>query len=491
LVGTFQRLCVGSKLTMADEEEYYFEDDYGDDGGEGDDGEETWETHVENAYAEAKADAENNLSKAIAGYRQVIDGDQDHGKWTFKSLKGIYRAATKHRDAKVMLDYYAQMLNFNWSQRTRHDIDKAINKHIERCTVFPMDVQRQVYDVTLQAISKDLKNFDKLWFNIKLRAANLLLEEKSFDALEREIQALHGWCLEGEQAEQRKATQRLSVYALELQLYTERYDPVKIRTVYQAAMSIKSAIPPPKVLGIIRESGGKLFMRQSMWAEAHECFLQAFRSFDEAGDHRRIACLKYLVLASMLSGSEINPFATNEAQSYQHDPEIVAMTELIAACTNNDIKQFDKVLKDKRNSRSILEDSFLYSYLEPLIRKVRCQVLLILVKPYTAVRLTYIADQLMVSAADAEALCVAMILDGQLQGRIDQLEGVVRLSPQSSGAASSGATQAKKTGGAAQRQPSQASATGPSNYDRYALLAQLSQRVGQLHATVAAQAVVA
>jgi COP9 signalosome complex subunit 2 len=469
---------------MADEDEYYFEDDYGCDGGDDDgDGEETWETAVENDYADAKSLIDSNLKGAVERFKEVVAADEDHGRWTFKSYKGIYRAATRHREASLMLDFYQKMLDFQWSGRTRHDIEKAINKHVDRCNVFPNDVQRKVYDITLEVVSKDLRNFDKLWFAMKLRVANLLLAEKDFDALAGEIDRMVQWCQEGEQAEQRKATQRLNVYALELQLFTERYDPVKIRSVYQAAMNIKSAIPPPRVLGVIRESGGKMFMRQSMWKEAHECFLQAFRSFDEAGDHRRIANLKYLVLASMLSDSEINPFATNEAQSYQADPEIVAMTELIAACTNNDIRQFDRVLKDKKNSRSILEDQFIYSYLEPLIRKVRCQVLVVLVKPYTAVRLSFIAKQLMVSEDEAESLCVAMILDGQLAGKIDQLAGVVRLA-----AKSGGASAARKGAGSSNKPAAGAPAEATVARDRYALLTQLAQKSSQLHSTVVNQA---
>ena len=35
---------------------------------------------------------------------------------------------------------------------------------------------------------------------------------------------------------------------------------------------------------------------------------QAFKSYDEAGASRRVACLKYLVLAYMLMESEVDPF---------------------------------------------------------------------------------------------------------------------------------------------------------------------------------------
>ena len=190
---------------MADEDEYYFEDDYGCDGGDDDgDGEETWETAVENDYADAKSLIDSNLKGAVERFKEVVAADEDHGRWTFKSYKGIYRAATRHREASLMLEFYQKMLDFQWSGRTRHDIEKAINKHVDRCNVFPNDVQRKVYDITLEVVSKDLRNFDKLWFAMKLRVANLLLAEKDFDALAGEIDRMVQWCQEGEQAEQRK-----------------------------------------------------------------------------------------------------------------------------------------------------------------------------------------------------------------------------------------------------------------------------------------------
>ena len=39
--------------------------------------------------------------------------------------------------------------------------------------------------------------------------------------------------------------------------------------------------------------------------QLREPLVQAFKSYDEAGVPRRIHCLKYLVLASMLMGSQV------------------------------------------------------------------------------------------------------------------------------------------------------------------------------------------
>lgn len=48
--------------------------------------------------------------------------------------------------------------------------------------------------------------------------------------------------------------------------------------------------------------------------------------------------LKYLVMASILHESKIDPFDSQEAKPYKQDPEIVAMTNLVAAFRNKQIK---------------------------------------------------------------------------------------------------------------------------------------------------------
>ncbi len=45
-------------------------------------------------------------------------------------------------------------------------------------------------------------------------------------------------------------------------------------------------------------------------------FILAFKNYDESGSPQRIQCLKYLVLANMLTQSEINPFDSQETKPY-------------------------------------------------------------------------------------------------------------------------------------------------------------------------------
>ncbi len=56
------------------------------------------------------------------------------------------------------------------------------------------------------------------------------------------------------------------------------------------------------------------------------------------------------------------------------------------------------------------------------------QVVLKAIQPYSRVRIPFIAHQLNVPAADVEQLLISLILDGRVQGRIDQVNqvGVLR-----------------------------------------------------------------
>jgi COP9 signalosome complex subunit 2 len=96
---------------------------------------------------------------------------------------------------------------------------------------------------------------------------------------------------------------------------------------------MRNAIPHPRILGVIKECGGKMWMGERMssffvlssfkypewmgigqWHRASEDFFESFKNYDEAGSLQRTTVLKYVVLANMLTGSEVNPFDSQEAK---------------------------------------------------------------------------------------------------------------------------------------------------------------------------------
>ena len=99
--------------------------------------------------------------------------------------------------------------------------------------------------------------------------------------------------------------------------------------------------------------------------------------------------LKYLVLAVMLMGSDINPFDSQETKPYKNDPEIVAMTDLVSAYQRREVHEAERILRDNR--RTIMEDSFIKGYIDELLNTLRAQYLLDIIKPYTRLDLGFLA----------------------------------------------------------------------------------------------------
>lgn len=172
-----------------------------------------------------------------------------------------------------------------------------------------------------------------------------------------------------------------------------------------------------------------MHLREAEYEKAHTDFFEAFKNYDESGSPRRTTCLKYLVLANMLMKSDINPFDSQEAKPYKNDSEILAMTNLVNAYQNNDIYEFEKILRENR--RTIMDDPFIREHIEgqftyyfliniinlnlllniDLLSNIRTQVLIKLIKPYTRIQIPFISKELNIDVADVENLLVSCILD--------------------------------------------------------------------------------
>jgi hypothetical protein len=100
------------------------------------------------------------------------------------------------------------------------------------------------------------------------------------------------------------------------------------------------------------------------------------------------------------------------------------MTNLVQAFHSNQIQAFEKMLRE--NQGRIMEDEFVREHVEDLLRTIRRQVLRRVIQPYTRISLRAISRELNdISVSDVESLLVGLILDGKLDGEIDQVDGVL------------------------------------------------------------------
>lgn len=287
------------------------------------------------------------------------------------------------------------MLTYIRSAVTRNMSEKKLNKILELVSSSDdAGLLQKFYETTLAAL-QDSSN-ERLWFKTNLKLGQLRFTNGEFGELRQILKELHKSCLgpDGED-DMKKGTQLQEIYALEIQMYTEMKDNVNLKSLYERALRIKSAIPHPRVIGLIRECGGKMHMAEHKWEHAYTDFFEAFKSYDEAGNQRRIQCLKYLVhmrrtiqrlttpyfsgvmltdfnglrqvLANMLAKKDLDPFNAQEAKPYKNDPEVVAMTKLVEAFHNDNIAEFERILRDNR--KTVMEDPFIRcGLLRPLSR---------------------------------------------------------------------------------------------------------------------------
>lgn len=386
------------------------------------------DVNLENQYYNAKSRKEVNPDDALREFRNVlaIEATGVKGDWGFRALKQMIKLNFRLGRFDEIIKDYKNLLTYIKSAVTRNYSEKSINSILDYVsTSKQMDLLQHFYTTTLEAL-KEAKN-ERLWFKTNTKLGKLHLELGDYLQLNRIVKELRESCLtvEGED-DLKKGTQLLEIYALEIQMYTAQKNYKKLKALYEQSLHIKSAIPHPLIMGIIRECGGKMHLREGEYEKSHTDFFEAFKNYDESGSQRRTQCLNYLLLVSMLTKSDINPFDSQETKPYKSDPQIVALTSLMTAYQLHDIAEFEKILRAHR--AEIMADAFIREHIEDLLRNIRTEVLIKLIRPYTRIRIPFISRQLNLEDTEVESLLVACILDNVIQGRIDQETRVLVLS---------------------------------------------------------------
>ncbi|CAL1694252.1 unnamed protein product [Somion occarium] len=385
----------------SDDEDYGF--DYSDDD---DDANQAGSADVENMYYTAKSKKEDNPEQAVKEFRAIVDQEEEKGDWGFKALKQMTKLLflTLHRPTEA-LQTYIELLSYTKSAVTRNYSEKTINgilDYVGGGKSGPVDVNtlERFYQATKSAL-QEAKN-ERLSVKTNLKLAKLWLDRKEYGRLSKLIRDLHASTVgaDGEDVAQ-KGTQLLEIYALEIQMYNETKNYKKLKEIYNASNSVRSAIPHPRIMGVIKECGGKMWMGERQWRRAGEDFFESFRNYDEAGSPQRIQVLN------------------QETKPYKNDPQIKAMTDLVDAYQRREVHVAEKILRDNR--ATIMDDPFIRSYIGDLLRSLRTQYLIDLIRPYTRLELTFLAKQLNVERDEVEELLIGLILEGKVEGRIDQV----------------------------------------------------------------------
>ena len=344
---------------------------------------------------------------------------------------------------------YKTVLHYKGDDVSENILDKAIFAILD--TIEETGEDRQLvdmYNITDEVLTK-LNNTRSL-NKVELKKAKAFLNLKNWGQLKQVLRKITQSLIE-----QNKREQLLDVYALEIQMYMALKDKVGVQSVYDKAKKIvendkgkKAFISSPfqlfiffpltKIkktitigilstkLAIFNFCGGKILMEDRQFTDGYKKLFEAFEYFVEIGSDLMIPCLKYMLMANMLSTSDkVNPFADKSAQPLQGHKSIKPLSDLLEAYEKKDIKNFEEILR--LHPQEITEDDFLNQFIQEILTKVRIEVIKDKIKPYTSIRLGYLARQLNISAKEVEGLLVRLILDGEVFAKVDQIKQVMIL----------------------------------------------------------------
>jgi COP9 signalosome complex subunit 2 len=298
----------------------------------------------------------------------------DHSEIIFRRFKALQLLVTLYfsiQEFGKMIASYQEMLEL-MTMVTRNECTDAINSVLDTLiNATDVNMLSEMYEITLLALKT--ANNERLWFNTNVKLAKVYLEAKRYDDVERIVTMLIKSCQAADGTDDKsKGAYLLEAYCLQIQLCAVSQNTARMKQIYPKTVQLNSAVSDPRIMAVIREEGGKMYMSEGLWNEAYNELYEAFRNYQEAGNSRAKDCLKYVVLASMLALNKINPFAAREAKVFTEDKEIVAMSELRSSLENNDLPRFERILRNKQNR--ICDEPLLLTYIQPLRKRMREQV---------------------------------------------------------------------------------------------------------------------
>jgi COP9 signalosome complex subunit 2 len=74
---------------------------------------------------------------------------------------------------------------------------------------------------------------------------------------------------------------------------------------------------------------------------------------------------------------------------YKNDRQIQAMTALVSAYQRREVHEAEKIIRENRST--IMDDPFIREHIDDVLRSLRTQWILDIIKPYTRIEVAYLA----------------------------------------------------------------------------------------------------
>ncbi|ODV82367.1 uncharacterized protein CANTADRAFT_24908 [Suhomyces tanzawaensis NRRL Y-17324] len=384
------------------------------------------EDGIEQKYYSAKALKFDDIDAAIGSFKGLIEqfsseSDLETFEWVFKSYKQLIKIffnATKYNETLEYLENLLRVLprvSYNYGSDS---LSRIINNYsLSNDQAF---VQR-LYDTILEFLSNSKvaqgSNYDRLWIKISLSQLTILLGNGEYDACSKLIHAINQKF--SEVPKQIKKSYSLDLIALEIQFYSEQRGSInlsKLNQLYRKSLESTTTVTHPKILGIIRECGGKIQFYRGNYEKARLEFYESFNNYDEAGSSLKKKVLKYLILCSLLTENQFNPFESQETSTYASLPEYSNLLLLIKAYDSSDVSKFSEAVHKIQQERDpMIKDDLIVLAIDQVSKNLVKKSILNLLKAYKTLRFEYVRNKFKISQDDFEELLVKLMVSGKLE----------------------------------------------------------------------------
>eukprot|EP01084_Bolivina_argentea_P078768 142940_1 len=422
---------------------------------------------------DARKDPQTALEKLMKFMNEIQEKRSSKNVKTLKVLEATILLLLTLGSSKIneMISQYELLLTYT-DTVTKNELNNSIRRILNKINELNYDgYSEQIYQLTLNYF-KNKPTYERIWFEYGIQLCKIHLSKipskwirkgdkqqilihgyiKSiqinafvpdcitmivyhFYFINHSIECnlllneLHNYCKnENGVDDPQKGALLLETYNIRIQLMIKTNKTIGLYEIFEKAHKLSSDINEPGSLCIIKESYGKYYALQNRWYDAYDNFLVAFRCCHDINHENIKQCLIYVVITSMLAGDcdyRINPFATYELSVYQSIPDIVPISQLYDAFQNDDIKQFEDILCDEKNT--ILQDDFNVYCLSAVRVRLRSNVLVKIIKPYKRIKLCRLCLELNIDMEEMERLLVSIICDGIINGHIDPINNVLEI----------------------------------------------------------------
>lgn len=228
----------------------------------------------------------------------------------------------------------------------------------------------------------------------------------------------------------------VETHLLESQLHFSLHNVPKSKAALTASRTAANAIyVSPAQQAALDSQSGTIHTEEADYETAHSYFLEAFEQLDAMNDSESaVKALKYMMLCKILAGLKavlagqvVASSSTTESmlsgkQAVKYaGKDVEAMQAIAMAAGNRNLKELQAVLT--QYPAQLQADLLIQHHLHILQEQLLESNLLRIVEPYSCVELEYVAQKIELPVGVTERKLSQMILDGILQGILDQGEG--------------------------------------------------------------------